>query len=99
MKASKHFEPKDQFLDNVSCNLNHDKHEAIDKRLRRERVRVGKPDLGPGFVVSGWEAYNAVQGYVQWDMPRKGDPSDFARVIRGASDPAVKKAEELALAV
>lgn len=73
--------------------------EAIFKRLRRERIQAGKPDLGPGFEVSGWEAFNAVQGYVQWDMPRKGDPSDFARVIRGTSDSAVKKAEELALAV
>ena len=73
--------------------------EAIFKRLQKERVRSGRPNLGSDFVVSGWEAFNAVQGYVQWDMPRKGDPSDFARVIRGNSDPAVKKAEELALAV
>jgi len=73
--------------------------EAIFKRLQKENFRSGRPSLGSDYVVSGWQAYNAVQGYTQWDMARKGNPSEFARVIRGVADPAVKKAEELALAV
>jgi hypothetical protein len=48
--------------------------------------------------VSAWEAYNAIQGYVQHDATRKGNPSDFARIISAANDQAVKKAESLVLA-
>jgi len=73
--------------------------EAIFKRLKTERIRTQRPALTDDWVVSGWEAYNAVQGYVQHSMPRKGDPSDFARVISAGTDSAVKKAEELAIAV
>jgi len=73
--------------------------EAIFRRLRTERIRTQRPALTDDWMVSGWEAYNAVQGYVQHTMPRKGDPSDFARVISASTDTAVKKAEELALAV
>ena len=72
---------------------------SIFKRLQKERIAAGRGSFNSDYTVSGWEAYNAIQGYVQWDMPRKGDPSDFARVVRGADDAIVKKAEELALAV
>jgi len=48
--------------------------------------------------VSAWEAYNAVQGYVQHDASRKGSPSDFSRIIGASRDMSVKKAETLALA-
>jgi len=75
------------------------KIEAIFKRITRERIQTGRPAIGSDRMVSGWEAFNAVQGYVQWDMPRKGDPANFDRAIRGFGDRAVKKAEELALAV
>lgn len=73
--------------------------ESIFRRLQKERIAAGRGSFNSDYTVSGWEAYNAIQGYVQWDMPRKGDPSDFARVVRGADDAIVKKAEELALAV
>lgn len=73
--------------------------EAIFKRLTQERARSGRATMGSDRMVSGWEAFNAVQGYVQWDMPRKGNPANFDRAIRSFNDSAVKKAEELALAV
>jgi hypothetical protein len=57
------------------------------------------------FVVSAWEAYNAIQGHVQHDMTWRGTGGDsrsasgqFERIIRAASNSSVKKAEKLALA-
>ena len=72
--------------------------EAIFRRLSRERFTTGRGSMDSQFNVSAWEAYNAVQGYVQHDASRKGSPSEFARVISAANDAAVKKAETLALA-
>ena len=72
--------------------------EAIFRRLSRERFTTGRGAMDSQFNVSAWEAYNAVQGYVQHDASRKGSPSDFARVIAAGNDAAVKKAETLALA-
>ena len=72
--------------------------EAIFRRLSRERFTTGRGSMDSQFNVSAWEAYNAVQGFVQHDASRKGSPSDFARVIAASNDAAVKKAEGLALA-
>jgi len=72
--------------------------EAIFRRLSRERFTTGRGAMDSQFNVSAWEAYNAVQGYVQHDASRKGSPSEFARIIQASNDSAVKKAESLALA-
>ena len=72
--------------------------EAIFRRLSRERFTTGRGTMNSQFNVSAWEAYNAVQGYVQHDKSRHGKPSDFARIIQASNDSAVKKAESLALA-
>lgn len=72
--------------------------EAIFRRLSRERFTTGRGSMDSEFNVSAWEAYNVIQGYVQHDATRKGNPSDFARIISAANDQAVKKAESLALA-
>ena len=51
------------------------------------------------FVVSAWEAYNAIQGYHQWDAPRReGFRGEFDRILKASESPAVRKAETLALA-
>lgn len=71
---------------------------AIFRRLSRERFTTGRGSMDSEFNVSAWEAYNAIQGYVQHDATRKGNPSDFARIISAANDQAVKKAESLVLA-
>ena len=90
-----------------SKTVHNNRTEAIFRRLSRERFitgrsrqMFGKPlfDNGSHITVSAWEAYNAVQGYVQHDASRKGSPSDFARIIQASNDTAVKKAETLALA-
>ena len=49
-------------------------------------------------VVSAWEAFNAVQGYVQHDAQAKsGFKGEFDRILRAANDQAVNKAERLVL--
>jgi len=72
--------------------------EAIVRRLLGERVRTGRPQMGGDFKVSAWEAFNAVQGYVQHDSSRKnGFKSDMDRLILANRDLNVHKAELLAL--
>ena len=73
--------------------------EAIIKRLQSELYRSGRPAMNGDFIVSAWQAYNAVQGYVQHDSSRKrGFASEFDRIINASRDQAVHKAEALALA-
>ena len=79
--------------------------EAIFRRVTRERYTTGRGPMPDNFVVSAWEAYNAVQGYVQHDMGWRGAGGNnqsasgqFERIIRAASNQSVKKAEKLALA-
>ena len=95
------------FLDEVYGQPNEDSKRAITvhknrtksiwTRLNRERFMTQRPTMQDDRV-SAWEAYNAVQGYVQHDATRKGSPSDFARIIQASNDSAVKKAESLVLA-
>ncbi|MEL0080216.1 MAG: DUF932 domain-containing protein [Rhodospirillales bacterium] len=71
--------------------------EAIWKRLNTERQRTGRPMM-TNDVVSAWEAFNAVQGYVQHDAQAKsGFKGEFDRILRAANDQAVNKAERLVL--
>lgn len=96
-----------EFLDEVYGQPSEDSKRAITvhknrtrsiwTRLNRERFMTQRPTMQDDRV-SAWEAYNAVQGYVQHDATRKGSPSDFARIIQASNDSAVKKAESLVLA-
>lgn len=78
-----------------------DRIKAITKRVKHELVSTGRGAVADGSDVgeiSGWMAYNAVQGYVQHDAQSKtGHKSNFARILRAASDKHVRIAEELAL--
>lgn len=73
--------------------------EAIFKRLQRELDLRGET-FGENFTVSGWLAFNAVQGYVQHEARRNGrnKTSNSAGLILSLTDPFVHKAEELVLA-
>lgn len=74
--------------------------ETIMDRVIDEREKTGRSkfQVGSPKTVSGWEAYNAVQGYVQHAAQSKtGFKSDFARILRASQDRHVAKAEELAL--
>lgn len=81
-----------------SVNMHKKRTEAIFKRLQKERFESGRPTMDSTFTVSAWEAYNAIQGYVQHDATRRGKPSDFARMLMASNDKAVLQAEALALA-
>jgi hypothetical protein len=49
-------------------------------------------------TVSAWEAYNAVQGFVQHDAQAKqGFKGSFDRILRASNDANVRKAEKLVL--
>lgn len=73
--------------------------EAIVSRLISERMRSGRPDADERMIVTGWEAYNAVQGYVQHDSSRRGDPDYVRRAIMASNNRFVRRAETLALQV
>lgn len=71
--------------------------EAIWTRLNRERVRTGRPTM-VNDTVSAWEAFNAIQGYVQHDaQAKKGFKGEFDRILRASNDQAVNKAERIVL--
>lgn len=75
--------------------------EAIMTRVNREAYALGEavPARSNDWNISGWLAYNAVQGYQQHDAIRRGNVSDWDRVIRTTNDSSVRKAEALALAM
>jgi hypothetical protein len=82
-----------------SVTIHRNRTEAIFRRLTTERMRTGRPDMQTDWVVSAWEAFNAVQGYVQHDATRRGNPTPIDRIMIAATDPAVARAEALALSV
>jgi len=85
-----------------AVTVHQNRTEAIFRRLMGERARSGRPALSVGqkVMVSAWEAFNAVQGYVQHDATRKGGFNNaMDRVILAQGDAAVHRAELLALSV
>jgi hypothetical protein len=82
-----------------SVTIHRNRTEAIFRRLQSERVRTGRGTMGNDFVVTGWDAFNAVQGFVQHDATRRGRPSDMERIISALHDTKVAAAERIALAL
>jgi hypothetical protein len=80
-----------------SVTIHRNRTEQIFRRLQSERVRTGRGTMGSDFTVTGWEAFQAVQGYVQHDATRKGRPSEMERIVRALHDTKVAAAERLAL--
>lgn len=64
-------------------------------RLANERAKLGYvPDEQAVEIVTGWEAYNAIQGWTQHGrQTRKGFDNSFARMLRAAADKYVLKTE------
>ena len=48
-------------------------------------------------MVSAWEAFNAVQGYVQHDSRRHGQVSDVDRILAASRDLNVQRAESVVM--
>ena len=84
------------------ATMHRNRTEAIFRRLLSERLRSGRGDLADDFSVTAWEAYNAIQGYVQHDAGRHGSKAGLVggmdRIIMASQSPQVLKAEELAVA-
>ena len=91
--------PQPTAAEGRGVTIHRNRTESIVRRVMRERMSTGRPTLVGDFKISAWEAYNAIQGYVQHDaIARKGFSGEFDRIIRAANDQTVRKAERLALA-
>ena len=91
--------PQPEQAEGRAVTVHRNRTEAIVRRVMRERLTTNRPAMGQDFRISAWEAYNAVQGFVQHDaQARKGFTGEFDRIIRAANDQTVRKAERLALA-
>jgi hypothetical protein len=81
-----------------AVTVHQNRTQAIWSRLNRERNLTGRPALVD--TVSAWEAYNAIQGYVQHDAQAKtGFKGEFDRILRASNDAAVRKAEDIVLSL
>ena len=80
-----------------SVTMHKNRTEAIFRRLINERFRAGRGNISENWNVTGWEAFNAVQGYVQHEGLRRGSPSDMDRVVMSSADATVRMAERIAL--
>ena len=79
-----------------AVTVHQNRTKAIWERMNRERIVTGRPTMTD--TVSAWEAYNAIQGYVQHDAQSKsGFKGEFDRILRSSRDQAVRKAEGLVL--
>jgi len=79
-----------------AVTVHQNRTKAIWERMNRERIVTGRPQMTD--TVSAWEAYNAIQGYVQHDAQSKsGFKGEFDRILRASRDQAVRKAEALVL--
>ena len=76
---------------------------SIFSRVYKERLETGRDELKEDpkgdWIVSAYEAFNGVQGFVQHDKTRRGKPSSFQRSMYAVNDEGVKAAEVLALSV
>lgn len=77
--------------------IHRNRTEAIVRRLFREQSVLGKQATGTGsdLTVSGWDAFNAVQGYIQHDRSRQGSPDVVTRAFLALGDSNVARAEAL----
>ena len=84
-----------------AVTVHRDRTERIVKRLLNEQGKLNRPAMGSDFMVTGWEAYNAVQGYTQHEVTRKGRNGTFdgAKLLLSLASTEVAEAERLALAM
>lgn len=67
-------------------------YNAITRRMMGERVKLQQPLADPSKATL-WEVFNAVQGYHQHDIPRRGGNDNAeSRVWLGLDDPNVSRA-------
>jgi len=94
--------PADNIDSKRGATIHKERTEAIFRRIMSERFKTGRPAFvaGQDVKVSGWEAYNGVQGYIQHGSNRRGNQNnEFARILLALDNPIVGKAEQLALSM
>ena len=85
-----------EFASDRAKSMHRTRISKIIRRVQNERAKLGQ-NGGDLQTCTGWEAYNAVQGYIQHDARRRGNPGTFDRAIKALSDPRVAQAQHLAL--
>lgn len=68
---------------------------AIKSRIRIEHFHLTQQQLMSNDKISGWMAYNGIQGYIQHDASRSKKASDWDRIIMASDDRYVKTAEKI----
>jgi hypothetical protein len=86
-----------QGASNTVAKNHADRTKEICERMFEERDRLGRRDMGKD-IATGWELFNAIQGWEQHDRRRNSNPSDFERAILAANEDSVRDAERLILA-
>lgn len=86
-----------QFATDRQINSHRRRTEQIIRRIQNERARLGMD--GDLQEVTGWEAFNGVQGYIQHDQRRRNNPGTFTRAMLALTDPRVAQAQHLAIAM
>lgn len=91
--------PEPEQTEGRAVTIHKNRTEKIFKRLQKERIQTGRPTIASDWKVSAWEAFNAVQGFHQWDSTRReGFKGEIDRVLLANKSPFVRKAESLAFA-
>ena len=74
-----------------------DRTKLIVSRLIKEAIQSDRLESVSSGVVTGWQAYNAIQGYVQHHASRSKKLTMFDRILKASDDDIVKYAERLVL--
>lgn len=87
-----------------AVTIHKNRTEDIFRRIMKERTQTGRLAIGGDFMVSVFEAFQSVQGYVQHEATRKSSSKNsavtgFGRIIAATNDAAVIKAEKTAMAL
>lgn len=90
--------PQTESMTERSVTRHRSRTESIIRRIMRERAALGNTNTNL-HEVSAWEAFQGLQGFVQHDATRRGNPGTFDRAIMALEDPIVAKAESLLLSM
>jgi hypothetical protein len=81
-----------------AVTIHENRTRTILNRLNSERARTNRPLMVE--TISAWEAYNAIQGYVQHEaQSRKTFGSEFDRILRASRDSDVLNAERYVMSL
>jgi len=73
--------------------IHRNRTEAIIRRIMNEQHAAGRTPMDATMTVTGWEAFNAIQGYTQHQATRRGGVGDFQRMLLAHNDANVATAE------